>query len=87
MILQHKKTKRLYNFKGMTSEDGITCTLELELWYRNKAGNIAHSDRKFTYSSLESIKEMLNGFQELAGLQINQANFEVYENESEQFRI
>lgn len=86
MILQHKKTKRLYNFIGMES-DGINVTLNLELWFRDKNKKIKHAKRKFTYSSFDSIKEMLNGFDELAGLSINQANFEVYEHESEKFKI
>lgn len=67
--------------------DGVNCTLKLELWYRNKTGNITHAKRSFTYSSFDRIKELLNSFDELAGLQINKANFEVYEHESEQFRI
>lgn len=86
MILQNKKTKRLYNFIGMDT-DGVNCSLKLELWFRNKSGNITHAKRTFTYSSFDRIKELLNSFDELAGLQINKANFEVYENESEQFRI
>lgn len=86
MILQNKKTKRLYNFIGMDS-DGVNCSLNLELWYRNKAGKIAHSKRTFTYSSFDRIKELLNSFDELAGLQIDNSNFEVYEHESEQFRL
>lgn len=86
MILQNKKTKRLYNFIGMDT-DGVNCSLKLELWFRNKSGNITHGKRTFTYSSFDRIKELLNSFDELAGLQINKANFEVYENESEQFRI
>lgn len=86
MILQNKKTKRLYNFTGMDT-DGVNCSLKLELWYRNKAGNITHAKRSFTYSSFDRIKELLNSFDELAGIQINKANFEVYEHESEQFRI
>lgn len=86
MILQNKKTKRLYNFIGMDT-DGVNCSLKLELWFRNKDGKIEHGKRKFTYSSFDRIKELLNSFDELAGLQINKANFEVYENESEQFRI
>lgn len=86
MILQNKKTKRLYNFIGMDT-DGVNCSLKLELWFRNKAGKIEHAKRSFTYSSFDRIKELLNSFDELAGLQINKANFEVYENESEQFRI
>lgn len=86
MILQHKKTKRLYNFIGMES-DGINATLNLELWYRDKNKKIKHAKRKFTYSSFDSIKELLNGFDELAGLSINEANFEVYEHESENFKI
>ena len=86
MILQNKKTKRLYNFIGMDSA-GVNCSLNLELWYRNKAGKIAHSKRTFTYSSFDRIKELLNSFDELAGLQIDNANFEVYENESDQFRL
>lgn len=86
MILQNKKTKRLYNFIGMDT-DGVNCSLNLELWFRNKSGKIEHSKRSFTYSSFDRIKELLNSFDELAGLQINEANFDVYENESEQFRI
>lgn len=86
MILQNKKTKRLYNFIGMDT-DGVNCTLKLELWYRNKAGNITHAKRSFTYSSFDRIKELLNSFDELAGFLINKANFDVYENESDEFRI
>lgn len=86
MILQHKKTKRLYNFIGMES-DGINATLNLELWFRDKDEKIKHAKRKFTYSTFESIKEMLNGFDELVGLSINEANFAVYEHESEKFKI
>lgn len=86
MILQNKKTKRLYNFIGMDS-DGVNCSLKLELWYRNKAGKIANGKRTFTYSSFDRIKELLNSFDELAGLQIDKANFEVYEHEAEQFRL
>ena len=86
MILQHKKTKRLYNFVGMES-DGINATLNLELWFRDKNKKIKHAKRKFTYSSFDSIKELLNGFDELAGLFINEANFAVYEHESEKFKI
>ena len=67
--------------------DGVNCSLNLELWYRNKAGKIAHSKSTFTYSSFDRIKELLNSFDELAGLQIDEANFDVYEHESEQFRL
>ena len=86
MILQHKKTKRLYNFVGMES-DGINATLSLELWFRDKNKKIKHAKRKFTYSSFDSIKEMLNGFDELAGIAIDENNFGVYEHESEKFKI
>lgn len=86
MILQNKKTKRLYNFIGMDS-DGVNCSLKLELWFRNKSGKIEKGKRTFTYSSFDRIKELLNSFDELAGLQINKANFEVYERESDQFRL
>lgn len=67
--------------------DGVNCSLKLELWYRSKSGKIEKSNRKFTYSSFDRIKELLNSFDELAGLQINKSNFEVYEHESEQFRL
>lgn len=67
--------------------DGVNCSLNLELWYRDKEGKIKHSKRSFTYSSFDRIKELLNSFDELAGLQINKANFEVYERESDQFRL
>lgn len=86
MILQNKKTKRLYNFIGMDS-DGLNCTLKLELWFRNKSGKIEKGKRSFTYSSFGRIKELLDGFDELAGLQINKANFEVYEKDADEFRI
>lgn len=86
MILQHKKTKRLYNFIGMDS-DGVNCTLKLELWFRNKSGKIEHGKRSFTYSEFDRIKELLDSFDELAGLQINQANFETYEKEADEFRL
>lgn len=87
MILRNKKTKRLYNFIGMKSEDGINMTLELELWFRNNKGTISKAKRSFTYSSFDRIKELLNTYEELAGLQINKANFEVYEREGDEFRI
>lgn len=87
MILRNKKTKRLYNFIGMSSEDGINITLKLELWFRNNKGTISKAKRKFTYSSYDRIKELLNTYEELAGLQINKANFEVYEKEGDEFRI
>lgn len=87
MILQHKKTKRLYNLIGVGSNDDINCTLFLELWYRNEKKQICHAKRSFTYSSLESLKELLNGFDELAGLAIDKSNFSVYENEADKFRI
>lgn len=86
MILQHKKTKRLYNFIGMDS-DGVNCTLKLELWFRNKSGKIEKGKRTFTYSEFDRIKELLDSFDELAGLQINQANFETYEKEADEFRL
>lgn len=86
MILRHKKTKRLYNFDKMTT-DGINCTLHLKLWYRDKNGKVKSAKRSFTYSSFESIKELLNGFEELAGLCINEANFEVYEKDGDKFII
>jgi hypothetical protein len=70
----------------MTS-DGVNCTLELELWFRNKSNKIEHQKRSFTYSSFDRIKELLDGFDELAGLTINKANFEVYEKEADEFRI
>ena len=88
MILQHKKTKRLYNFIGMeTDEFGLNCTLKLELWFRNKSGKVEKGKRSFTYSSFERIKELLDSFDELAGLQINKANFEAYEKEADEFRL
>lgn len=86
MILRHKKTKRLYNFIGMKS-DGINVSLILKLWYRNKSNKASSAKRTFTYSSFESIKELLNGFEELAGLEINQANFEAYENSGDDLLI
>lgn len=86
MILQHKKTNRLYNFVGMTT-DGVNCSLKLELWFRNAKGKVEHQKRTFTYSSFDRIKELLDSFQELAGLEINNNNFEVYEHESDKFRI
>lgn len=67
--------------------DGLNCTLKLELWFRNKSGKIEKGKRSFTYSSFDRIKELLNGFDELAGLQINKANFEVYEKDADEFRI
>lgn len=87
MILRNIKTKRLYNFIGMKSEDGINMTLELELWFRNNKGTISKAKRSFTYSSFDRIKELLSTYEELAGLQINKANFEVYEREGDEFRI
>lgn len=67
--------------------DGINATLSLELWFRDKNKKIKHAKRKFTYSSFESIKELLNGFVELAGIAIDENNFAVYEHESEKFKI
>lgn len=88
MILRHKKTRRLYNFDKMTTEDnGLNCTLHLELWFRDKNGKIKSAKRSFTYSSFESIKELLNGFEELAGLCIDDKNFGVYEEEGDKFVI
>lgn len=87
MILRHKKTKRLYNFDKMNSKDGINCTLYLKLWYRDNKERIKSARRSFTYSSFESIKELLNGFEELAGIEINEENFEVYEKDGDKFLI
>lgn len=67
--------------------DGINATMVLELWFRDKNKKIKHAKRKFTYSSFESIKELLNGFVELAGIAIDENNFAVYEHESEKFKI
>ena len=56
MILQNKKTKRLYNFIGMDT-DGVNCSLKLELWFRNKSGKIEHGKRTFTYSSFDRMNQ------------------------------
>lgn len=72
----------------MTTEDnGLNCTLDLMLWFRDKNGKVKHARRSFTYSSFESIKDLLDGFEELAGLCIDEKNFEVYEKDGDKFII
>lgn len=86
MILRHKKTKRLYNFVSLKPDD-INITLTLTLWYRDNKDRIKHSRRKFTYSRLKSITEMLGGFEQLNGFELTEEVFEVYEKEGDKFVV
>lgn len=86
MILRHKKTKRLYQFISI-KPDAINITLTLTLWYRDKKGKIKRKRSEFTYSRLESITEMLAGFEQLNGFKLNEEVFEVYEKEGDNFVV
>lgn len=66
MILQHKKTRKIYNFIGVEI-DGVEISIKLEHWAKVAKGRYKKTRRTATVHSWDEVIEQMGQFKEIGG--------------------
>lgn len=71
MILQHKKTRKMYNFIGIEI-DGVEISIKLEHWEKAAKCRYKKTRRTATAHSWDEVIEQMRQFKEIGGGKITQ---------------